>query len=103
MGYPITFTVNPRRGRLADVHPVPKHAPSVVRRARECSLKVRGTKLFNIIPKSLRDTVGTVDQFKFELEKWLATVPDQPTVSDRQRAAKTNSLLDQVPLIPEQF
>ena len=103
MGYPITFTVNPRRGRLADVHNVPKDVPLEVRRARECSLKVRGTKLFNIIPKSLRDKEGTVDQFKSELDKWLSNVPDQPTVSDRQRAAQSNSLLDQVPMLLERF
>ena len=43
---------------------------------------------------------GTVDQFKGELDKWLSSIPDQPTVAGRQRAANTNSLLDQV-LLPQ--
>ena len=39
---------------------------------------------------------GTVEQFKAGLDHWLSTIPDQPTIARRQRAAKTNSLLDQV-------
>ena len=30
--------------------------------------------------------------------RWLSNIPDQPTVNVRQRAAVTNSLLDQVPM-----
>ena len=41
-------------------------------------------------------SVGTVDQFKHGLDDWLVTVPDQPTIPGRQRAAKTNSIIDQV-------
>ena len=37
-----------------------------------------------------------VETFKSRLDAWLGTVPDQPTVPGRQRAAATNSLLDQV-------
>ena len=36
----------------------------------------------------------TVDSFKFELDKFLGGVPDQPTVPGRSRAAIINSLLD---------
>ena len=72
-------------------------APSAVKKARESSLQVRGAKLFNCIPKEIRDTVtGTPEMFKSKLDEWLATIPDQPTVPGRQRAAATNSLLDQV-------
>ena len=38
---------------------------------------------------------GTVEQFKHGLDTWLKTVPDQPTIPGRQRAAKTNSIIDQ--------
>ena len=75
-------------------------APASVRNARESSLQVRGAKLFNIIPRELRDTMtGTSDQFKHKLDEWLSTIPDQPTVPGRHRAAASNSLLDQVPTI----
>ena len=97
-GYTMAFVVNPRRGRLADVHLVPSHIPPAVRKAREASLPVKGAKLFNLIPKELRDMTGTALQFKAGLDKWLTNIPDQPTVNGRQRAAKTNSLLDQVPM-----
>ena len=68
-----------------------------VRQAKEASLCVHGAKLFNLLPRHLRDiSTGTVDQFKNQLDSWLQTIPDQPTVPGRQRAAMTNSLIDQV-------
>ena len=95
-GYSVSFSTNPRRGRLANVPVPPQHVAPAVRKARDGSLRVKGAKLFNIIPKELRDMTGTVEQFKAGLDQWLSSIPDQPTVAGRQRAAKTNSLLDQV-------
>jgi hypothetical protein len=69
-----------------------------VKRARDASLQVKGSNLFNLIPLELRGISGTVDQLKSGLDKWLSSIPDQPTVGSRQRAAKANFLLDQVPL-----
>ena len=40
-----------------------------------------------------------VNKFKCELDIFLSGVPDQSTVPRRQRAAATNSLLDQLHLI----
>ena len=97
-GYKQDFVQNPRRGRLAVIHHPPTHQPPVVRKAREASLPCRGSKLFNLIPRELRGMSGTVLQFKVSLDVWLSTIPDQPTVNGRQRAAKTNSLIDQVPM-----
>ena len=91
---------SPRRGRLVEVPPYKKNAPAAVRKAREASLSVKGARLFNVLPRDLRDTnTGTVDQFKARLDDWLATIPDQPTIEGRQRAASTNYLLDQVILL----
>ena len=92
------FVHHPRRGRLATVNPAAKTSPAAVKTARDASLKVKGSRLFNLIPKELRDMTGTVVQFKAGLDSWLSTVPDQPTVPDRQRPAETNSLLHQVPM-----
>ena len=97
-GYSMDFATNPRRGRLAVVHQVSGQAPPAVRRAREASLQVKGAQLFNLIPKDLRNMTGTVLQFKAGLDTWLSNIPDQPTINARQRAAMTNSLLDQVPM-----
>ena len=96
-GYPATFAQSDRRGRLMQLAPLRHEAPAAVKKAKESSLQVRGAQLFNCIPRELRDTfTGTADQFKAGLDKWLADVPDQPTIPGRQRAAVTNSLLDQV-------
>ena len=78
-GYPIPNRQSPRRGRLVDVAKFCSSAPSAVKKAREANI-----------------STGTTYQFKRELDSWLECVPDQPTTQGRQRAAKTNSLIDQV-------
>ena len=80
-------------------HQIHKQAHSSVRRAREASLSVKGARIFNLLPIWIRTLNGvSVDNFKSELDKFLAGVPDQPTCAGRQRAATTNSLLDQLQL-----
>ena len=99
-GYPATFVQNDRRGRLMKLAPHNSKAPTAVKNARESSLQVRGAKLFNCLPRELRDTfTGTTDQFKAKLDDWLAGIPDQPTVPGRPRAATSNSLLEQVQFV----
>ena len=99
-GYHATFTQSERRGRMMVLPPLCHKAPAAVRRARESSLQVKGAKLFNCLPRLLRDTLsGTPENFKANLDTWLARIPDQPTISSRQRAAPTNSLLDQIQYI----
>ena len=98
-GYSVSFSQSGRRGRVADVKPNVSSAPASVQRAREASLGVKGCRIFNILPDSIRNTRGgSVDAFKFALDKFLATVPDQPTIPGLTRAAETNSLLHQVPM-----
>ena len=66
-------------------------------RARGASLQVKGARLFNLVPRDLRDMSGvTVDTFKSGLDVWLKNIPDQPTIPGRQRGALSNSLIDQV-------
>ena len=99
-GYKATFTNSPRRGRLMQVSPLFNKALASVKKAKEASLQVRGAQVLNIIPRALRDIiVGSPELFKSKLDEWLATIPDQPTIPDRPRAAASNSLLDQVPLV----
>ena len=63
------------------------------------SILSRCCRLYNSIPSHLRqlsqDDDPKLQSFKKDLDKWLATVPDQPTISQRQRAAPSNSILDQ--------
>ena len=83
-------------GRLVEMGSYPTKAAAAVRKAKEASLAVHGAKLFNLLPRDIRDiTTGTVEQFKAQLDSWLENVPDQPTIPNRQRAASSNSLIDQ--------
>jgi hypothetical protein len=98
-GYTVSFTETGRRGRVAVVKPNVSSAPAAVQRAREASLGVKGCRIFNLLPDFIRNTRGgSVDAFKFALDKFLSTVPDQPTIGGLTRAAETNSLLHQVPM-----
>ena len=98
-GYTLPFKQNPRLGRLVELPPLSQGCSASVRQAQEASLRVKGAKLFNLLPREVRglDDV-TTDMFKSKLDDWLETIPDQPTISDRQRPAASNSLLDQVML-----
>ena len=96
-GYSLNLSISDRGGRTAIPNPIKRSAPGKVRQARECSLGVHGVRLFNILPKQLRnENSGDIDLFKNHLEIFLSTIPDQPTVPGLKRAAASNSLLDQV-------
>ena len=99
-GYHVDFTsVCGRRGRTALPRPVVQSSSSLVRKAREASIGVKGAKIFNLLPASIRNmNVENVDLFKKNLDSFLSQVPDQPTVAGYGRSAETNSLLHQLPL-----
>ena len=99
-GYEVNFTsLGNRRGRTIVPNPIVRSAPAIVRNAREQSLGVRGAQLFNLLPETIRSmNTEHVDTFKNHLDVFLASVPDQPTVTGLGRAALTNSLLHQLPL-----
>ena len=99
-GYNLEFMNSDRRGRMIVPHLVPRKACASVRKARESSLAVKGDRIFNLLPAWIRTLNGvSVDRFKSELDRFLSGVPDQPTCPGRQRAAASNSLLDQLQLI----
>ena len=100
----IQFIFSPRRGWTALPKPVSSSAPASVRRARESSLAVKGVALFNLCPRGLRDMASEhQDRFKENLDSWLFEIPDQPSIPGCQRAACSNSLIDQVPMLMQQF
>ena len=99
-GYDVQWSHSDRRGRIA----VPKHvkrtAPSKVRTAKEKTVSVHGAKLFNSLPYNLRnENSGDFALFKNNLDHFLRTIPDQPTVVGLGRSAPSNSLIDQIPLV----
>ena len=91
-----------RRGRYVVPATIPRKANCLVRKAREKTLNVHGAKLFNLLPMGLRnEDSGDFALFKNHLDLFLSQIPDQPTVPGLVRAAASNSLLDQVPLVPD--
>ena len=99
-GYNIQWQRSDRRGLYAVPAHLARGAPAAVRRARERSLAVRGAKIFNLLPASLRNQDGSFGIFKNHLDIFLSGVPDQPTMPGLARAAATNSLLDQLQILP---
>ena len=97
----LTVSHSERRGRLVIVPPL-KGSPSI-RKLREQSFQVNGPKLFNCLPPSIRNiSKVTIDEFKEQLDQFLANVPDEPNVDgltpaacDLFSAAPSNSIRDQ--------
>jgi hypothetical protein len=91
-----------RRGREIKIPQL--KGKQAVRTMREQSFQVNGPRLFNSIPKKIRNmTKVPVDKFKEHLDKFLEMVPDEPNVvgltpatCNQFTAAPSNSILDQV-------
>ena len=99
-GYSVTWQWSDRRGRFIVPANLNRNAPLSVRNARERSLKVHGARLFNILPKSLRnENSRDFPLFKNLLDNFLSQISDQPTTPGLVRAAATKSLLDQIPML----
>ena len=98
--YTIQFTdTHGRRGRTALPNNVVMSSSSLVKKARESSVGVKGARIFNLLPAEIRNIeADNVDKFKKSLDDFLCQVPDQPTIAGLGRAAETNSLLHQIPM-----
>ena len=47
----------------------------------ENSFQVRGARIFNSLPKSLRNLqLSSVDGFKLNLDKYMENIPDEPSL-----------------------
>ena len=95
--------LNERRGRLCDI-PIHISRKASIQSMREASFQMSGPKLFNKLPKHLRNLSGCgIDEFKKELDIFLAFVPDEPKcpglipgAQKPETATATNSLLHQI-------
>ena len=91
----IVSSYNARRGRVCEVQNLMNTGS--LSTIYDASLPVQGVKLFNSMPKQVRNiTKVSVDKFKKALDHHLATVPDEPQICGytASRRADTNSLLD---------
>ena len=89
-GYSLQLQHSKRRRTTILVPPITVNSPAAVRKAKEASLQVKGARLFNLMPKRLRDMKGvTVDTFKAGVDTWLLSIPDQPTIDCRELPSAT--------------
>ena len=94
---PLQSQQHQRRGRECWVPLVSTSASPLVRQARYSSIAIRGPRLFNCLPQTIRNKSGcSVEDFKRALDKLLLTIPDEPPVQGytQYRRCETNSLLD---------
>ena len=96
--------INDRRGRLCRIPQLNLHSRTSVQSLREASFQVHGPRLFNKLPKNIRNLTNcSVDDFKSKLDQFLENIPDEPrvsnlvpTASSQVTARASNSLLEQI-------
>ena len=99
--YGIQWTWTDRGGRKLNI---PRntyiHSPTA-KKMRDQSLIVHGGRIFNMLPREIRDHMGTKDTFKSLLDGFLMNIPDQPACDgllpepvDRISCKNSNSLYD---------
>ena len=87
------------RGRTCLICRISKAAPMVIQKQAYASFTMHGPHPYNIMPMSIRNLKNCpVDHMKRQLDKFLATVPDESQIHGYtvQRRAEINSLLDMV-------
>ena len=92
-----------RLGRLCIIPQIKAHSRKAIQTLRENSFQVNGPKLFNCLPKHIRNKKGcSVEEFKVALDQFLEDIPDEPksdgyipTASNHVTAKPSNSILDQ--------
>ena len=93
----ITFNVSPRRGRFCVLPNIKSTAPVLVKNLRYNSFHMHSCRLFNLLPKDLRDLTGCdTEHFKIKLDIFLATLPDTPNLPSLRKfcSASSNSIID---------
>ena len=96
------FKLHARNGQTCDIPLAGRNTPRQIQKARDSSILVHGGKLFNCLPKSLRNcTECSLPEFKSKLDGFLALVPDEPIVQGytQSHSAYSNSLIKLVPLL----
>ena len=91
---------NERLGRRCAVPRLLPGGRAAIQTLREHSFQVNGPRLFNSLPKRLRNMKTSQEEFKESLDAFLETIPDQPRMGslvpaavDQQTGRQSNSLL----------
>ena len=85
-----------RRGRTCIVPGLNSAAPARLKTLIDNSFAVRGVKLFNAMPRRLRNFEESAESFKRSLDTFLIKVRDQPCTPSYHQSAPSNNLIDQI-------
>ena len=99
----INFKYHERLGRLCEIPQIVGNSKKSIQTLRENSYQVNGPRLFNCLPKQIRNKKGcSVDEFKADLDTFLEGVPDEPksdgyipSACDQNTGRPSNSIIAQ--------
>ena len=95
IGHTIKTRKHPRHGTQCIIQ-YPTNG-NTAQSLQENALTVFGPRLYNSLPKYLRDIESDkTEKIKFELNKFLDTIPDQPKMPNYVTASGSNGILDQL-------
>ena len=94
--FKIKSVVSERRGLKCRIPLVVSSATARIKTLADQSFAVRGPKMYNELPKKLRDTDLSFDAFKRSLDKFLSRIPDQPSLPGYYQQSASNCLIDQI-------
>ena len=93
----IQITEGGRRGRLCVLPVVDRTSPASTQTLLEHSLPINGPRIFNALPRNLRDFDGSLETFKSKLDCYLQSVPDQPYLPHYYLPTLSNSVTTLMP------
>ena len=95
MGHKIKTIKHPRHGTQCVIQYSTDRNPA--KSLQENAINVFGTRLYNSLPKYLRDIESVkTEKFRIELDKFLQLIPDEPKTPNYVTASESNSILDQL-------
>ena len=98
----IELRENQRRGTFCRIPPLRNQSTCRVKTLVDSSFAIHGPRLFNSLPKDIRNYNGSVEGFKGRLDKYLKSVPDKPFLpSYPQQTVQSNSLIHQLAVVSE--
>ena len=91
---------NTRLGRKIKIPSLSKKGRQNIQTLREGSFQINGARLFNCLPKEIRNIGKDQEQFKEALDIYLSSIPDHtrisslvPSATDQLMGRQSNSLL----------
>ena len=93
IGHTIKTRKHPRHGTQCVIQYPANRNPA--QSLQENAITVFGPRLYNSLPKYLRDIESVeTKKFKFELDKFLELIPEDPKMPNYVTASGSNSILD---------